>query len=836
MHKYSNNMNDILATNDTTTNLKGLICEFCEGNDFKEHESGFYVCSDCGVMTKINHSIVLEFNDTHNKAGSKMKYKIGNIEEDDIANETTCISGVNTHLSDFTESECYSKLYNTYCSSKGLDTIADSGSRIINNSNKSNFILKELLCKFQESINKAFVLSINSLKERDININNNNNNNNSKSNIDKITLKLIVKLFKIFWIEILQKELKHNTKTPQEKLSKIFNPRRKSFIRSRGNTEEESETFNNKFITKRKSNNNSNNQIYQAQKSLLEVKNKNRENKKTKVSFVKNLNKIDEYKNSQLTNKLKVDKYLDEYSALQKHLNINNLIINPKLVFSLCQHFKINITEKTTKEEMIHKLFVINELSFDNAYWNHNSDDTLDFNNEDKEVEDTNKGSENTKLNNNLACGLVFFINNVFAKISEYLKRKNNISCSDQDNNIKEEVDYFLLSELEQSFRTFDVLKENSNSSSNRLVLYKNTSNTNISLFDLKILKLNNKEEFIKNLFNFKNNLLIPKLKLFSYNKIATIGRYINLPEDIIFFANKIHSSIESKTTKAINNNHSLNDEEMQISIVLYTLKLFYGLNSLPYLMYLKDSLKGIDADSFTYKLLSQINELKCKDYFSTVVLNSPSFLKIIDYIIYKIKTNKNKVSLWEQEDFKRESSHEYKSNFLKYYRDVWYKNNKNNQVNKKITNLMKLRNEYITKTNSKNSKINNANNNNTFLNINKTQEYETRYLLNSFLNEKNTNDFVSQCTPFAKEEIEFYSSILKRKDISIEKTRVNFPLPIDTFLKLHKKSSKYELVIPQAEALIMILFKDCFKISISNMTKCLNIIEQAVEEKIKSN
>ena len=64
-------------TSTTTNSLKGVLCDFCEGNDFKEHESGFYVCSDCGVMTNINHSTTLEYNNIHNER-AKMKFKAKN--------------------------------------------------------------------------------------------------------------------------------------------------------------------------------------------------------------------------------------------------------------------------------------------------------------------------------------------------------------------------------------------------------------------------------------------------------------------------------------------------------------------------------------------------------------------------------------------------------------------------------------------------------------------------------------------------------------------------------------------------------------------------------------
>ena len=53
-------------------------CENCESKEYMEHDSGFYVCVNCAVVSNMRHGLALEYKDLNTKG---MKYKRKNIEE-----------------------------------------------------------------------------------------------------------------------------------------------------------------------------------------------------------------------------------------------------------------------------------------------------------------------------------------------------------------------------------------------------------------------------------------------------------------------------------------------------------------------------------------------------------------------------------------------------------------------------------------------------------------------------------------------------------------------------------------------------------------------------------
>lgn len=114
------------------TQLNNSPCEFCDGINFTEHDSGFYVCADCGVLTKIAHILIQDYIKVNNSQRVLFKYKLDN--ESNISNingntdlndqkentnmyEETCVSNLATIHTLGTEMlgmDYFSKLYNTY--------------------------------------------------------------------------------------------------------------------------------------------------------------------------------------------------------------------------------------------------------------------------------------------------------------------------------------------------------------------------------------------------------------------------------------------------------------------------------------------------------------------------------------------------------------------------------------------------------------------------------------------------------------------------------------------------------------------------------------------------
>ena len=58
-----------------------IYCESCNSNEYSEHESGFYVCSVCGVLTQVRYGIGLDYADLH-KSSMVIRRKVVDEDED----------------------------------------------------------------------------------------------------------------------------------------------------------------------------------------------------------------------------------------------------------------------------------------------------------------------------------------------------------------------------------------------------------------------------------------------------------------------------------------------------------------------------------------------------------------------------------------------------------------------------------------------------------------------------------------------------------------------------------------------------------------------------------
>ena len=83
-------------------------CENCQSNEYMEHDSGFYVCTNCATVSHMRHGLALEYKDLNTKG---MKFKKQNIDEEevyqiDLNNYETNVNTINNTCanSDFNDS------------------------------------------------------------------------------------------------------------------------------------------------------------------------------------------------------------------------------------------------------------------------------------------------------------------------------------------------------------------------------------------------------------------------------------------------------------------------------------------------------------------------------------------------------------------------------------------------------------------------------------------------------------------------------------------------------------------------------------------------------------
>lgn len=722
-----------------------IYCESCNSNEYSEHESGFYVCSVCGVLTQVRYGIGLDYADIH-KSSMVIRRKV--VDEDEDYNNDNNDTMFNTNQNTCANSEYGDSTATRHSKGKSRDQPFKSFNEILMEHQKIFVNLFRSVCYYQYMKTTRNEISFEEFK------------NYFEEN------EYFQKLYnsaKIKWKDLVSKELS------VQKTQKIRNPSsigvRKN-QRSRRNTEDEKVVLGNYP---------SNYSTLHPQHTISDRKKRNSIREQLKSRKVKNYNieNIDDLRDRKLKNREKMSLFIEEYDqvknylksheeVIQKELNISlNEAFNFKYILFIAQKiFNISLKQNSNFEEVIHQIFINSGLNLLSVY---------------KEGDFFDQSKTNLTPDNFLA---------IFHSI---INLNENAPCGS--------FPTILTGELINVFKSLNLHN-----------LYNN---------EIKFLKYLNKDKLMKQL---DNSIHIGRIR----NSLRyIIEEILVLPNFMTQFAYVLYIYSEKFIKSHVN--HTYNLENFLIGIVIYLLKVIYGLNDLPYIITLLQNKNKLQNKYYSsikfYDEIFKIFEDKAeKDKLYEFYKNLPSVPNLIKNLKNYHNKDENSKYLWDLADFKKSLTCDYKEKYIK-FSENYLSSIENTFTTNNIYSLEKKIN--LSFNNYINYMSNNYKVNVKFSKsiMNKREKEEQRV-------ESSENDFHS----FIQEELEFYNNLNKKN-----KKSAVVPFPCDTYVRYHKQAFKFEKVTPPLSELVTLyFFSKLFKVEFKILKKCYKNIEKVVEDKLK--
>jgi hypothetical protein len=698
-----------------TTTL-GINCENCSSDEYMEHDSGFYVCMACGVMSSIRFGLQVDWGELNMRGHFKRKSG----EDDDDMDEG--YHAIDTPDYTTTMTTCNNSVYNDNKRSSKLLS-----------SKKS---LSETLSEHQDIFIKLFKGIIFYYKREEFAETDFNTFFEEFKNDERIT-----KLFansKKAWEEFLITEYQNQVGLKKPTWRNTYK------VRSRRNTEDERFQVSNY----------NHNSGGKAKKRHL------REELKQRKLKSKNISSIDDYRRSTIKNKDKMRKFIEEYDqvvtllrGLQDtllnehniHLDFNNEGISLKTLIQICRAFNVGIKDDVSYEDIIHQLFIAKELDYVNLYTERHYDDTK------------------SNLNGNYFLAM-------FDKVL------NSTPGS-----------LMLFRDLISFYKNFEL-------------------NYLFDKRELKLLKYISKDKLIKLLEKNYSSFTLPKIS-FMFRTICE-GR-LGLPDYFSTICFKLYSSLEIGIKKHIGHQYSY--ENFVLGVIIYCLKLFYGLNDLPYLIICLKEGGFFENLVDTFEILSNFAE---KDKLYGYYLQMPKLTTVLGNLVNIIKKDEQNFLLWEGQDFKNFHTVEYKEHFIKYNNNNLYKVESSNSYSLKHIN--ELENKY--KNNFEPKKMAQKN-----ISLKISEKFKAKNVSKSE---------PLELRPFIKEEIDFYTKVAQKYK-NKKPNNIEIPLPCDNYIKFNKKAFKFDgVTLPESELVIYSFFSKYFSTGFKTLKKTCRIIESLVEKK----
>lgn len=557
----------------------------------------------------------------------------------------------------------------------------------------------------------------------------------------------LFKIAKIYWFNFIKNEYDLQTKRSKS----IFNNVKRKLVRSRTNTIDD---LNKKgrIVEHLHQYNNPNHQR-QRKKSI---------NEQLKVRRVKpnNIANIKDYTGTVSDKKSKLKRFIEEYDEVinyirseemltlfaQNGLEIENNISLSTLI-KICEVLEIQMEGKLTYEEIVHCIFVNKSLNYLTAHCV-NFDETK-----------SSLTSEN----------ILLLISNIFHEIEQKLQigQRNPM----------------LFKHITQFYKMFEI------------------SNGVFSIEELKILKSFNRDKLLK-LLNANDKSDNNRLERINYLLQHLCANLLNLPKTIWEFSLHIYTKIQKRIERELKQKYNL--EQFALGLIIYSLKVFYGLNELPYLVILSQNRKEIPN---CFELCNLFESKLLYDRIGSLYKELPSLLNIISTLNDKSTQEDNCLSLNEGKEHKRCKTVEYKEKFIKFELEAVYSHISNTftmkNINELETKLKKIHIQEDTHRDKPNVKFS-----------------------NKFLMKQKRIRNSNEVHPFLKEEMDFYKSIENSK-----KKNFTLPFPCDTYLRYEKKAMKFDDVSsPLSEIYVMYLFSKYFKTEYRVLRKVVKIIEIAIE------
>lgn len=533
---------------------------------------------------------------------------------------------------------------------------------------------------------------------------------------------------------------------------------------------------NTKFRSRRNTDENPNERKQSFNSSTLKNKKPSiKEELKTRKIKQNNIVNIDDNQYSKLKSKDKLKKFIEEYDQVVASLKMEESLfakegielngnISFKNLLKIAAVLKIPIEENSSFEQVIHQIFVHRNLNLLSLY---------------KEV--TYDESKSILTSDNF-LSLIYSIFNVH----------------DSKSNSNFNFPILLYRDISELFKNFNL--------------------TNLFNKELKFLKYLNRERLLKLLDSADKK-----------NQNSVERHFIHICEDILhlppFFSKfciHIYTNAERHIEKM--KNHIYNVETFALGVIVYSLKLFYGLNDIPYLLNISQNREKFFNNQEEHKLkfleelrisLDNYDLIGEKDSLFNIYNQMPSLIKIVENLKNLLKHDENTQNLWEPNDMKRPLTNEYKENYVNYNLN-YFSNIENNFT----INHINLFEKEINKIQKK-----------SFCEIEQNTQLHVNFSVKFIRKRQRLHPAIQEIRNFLKEECNFYKSLTKKKKFN----SCEVPFPCDTYIRFNKKAMKFDGINPPlSELVIMYYFSKYFKVEYKVLKKCCKIIEGAIETEFK--
>ena len=774
----------------------------CKGLNYFEDETGYYVCADCNTISQIRCGLELDYT-----------FPIRSIKSKNIKNEDDDI------ISDDGNENNDLDFFSRKLSQEGGDTFLNMSTTNIKSS-----LFESSINDFSSIYSRSFIKKMRQIKnpkeklieiqgnfENIINILLNENNTEiiKMINFGENDKKSFYEIARRLWICFLAKKYK-NIESPQYK--------RKKIIRSRNNSiDEENE---------RKKNKDNENEKKEIKNNLTNIKTKilGKKIKKKKLLKPKEIKLHEQLKMRRITERniysiYNENKLFSDFSFHSKNKYRQKRNNYDKNNFYTESNFNpINSKKDIIKRFIAEYDQVINFIKKDKCF------DIIFETEEEKEKINITNTIEFEQLNR------------VCEELGINTKNENNILINQEELNFEELIHLIYKQQINYNNKYTDdncQLTNGINSNHFLFLIYQifhynkiplllndilfNYNNffyiKNLSLPEINFLFLLNFKKFKAHINWFDNRLDSNGLFKKADSIINKICNYILKMPDIFTFLCKY-------ILKILHNNEIIKSiiskkyiiEYVCIGIILYCLKIIYGLNDLPYMCLLLNNINkkyinydddiDLNEEIKLYKINTKNDEL-CQIYSKF-----PTELDIIGILIDELKKRENNSILINNKQRKVNYSNIYKKIYIDINSNSLYKNFYDD-FTRDINELENVYNK--NKKESKNKKGKKWK-------IKKSNEFDQKVE-----NIENSKKIFNQ---FIKEEINFHESVYKNKD-----TNVEFPLPVDTYIKMKKHSNKMLINYHRPTEMIFIyLFCQFFKIDYLSLRTIIRLIESSIE------
>ena len=308
----------------------------------------------------------------------------------------------------------------------------------------------------------------------------------------------------------------------------------------------------------------------------------------------------------------------------------------------------------------------------------------------------------------------------------------------------------------------------------------------------------------------------IDKNDFFLFHRAELILKYIiidilNCKQEFFDMCVRILNKIKPRVIKFMGKIYAI--EHICLGVFLFALKIFYGLNDLPYLSLFSALVKNNNFsfnNDLVNKFIDAYDKITKGDKLCDVYRNNRTQIDVVNRLNELSEKKEDNEILTVNVQLKKNFTNEFKEKYLKIYYEC---------ILRDVENSYSLKN--INELHSKFMKFKTKQAPSLFQPTFKVKFSE------KFLKKKQSRSTVNnsnKINSFFSEEIDFYNTLT-------DSTEVEFPLPCDTYVRYQRHAHKFEGVDYKNGELIMMYFiSRYFKVDFSSLKSLLKFTERVME------